>query len=156
MKVQLLRIFPSKESTLGCLFIDNVPECFTLEDEYREIKVKGETRIPAGTYEIQFNKNITPLTKKYRSKYQWFTYHLEIQNVPNFKNVYLHIGNTDDDTEACVLLGDSLVNNQIEVNGVKNGFLGNSKDAFERFYKKVGEHLRQEGCVSLQVIDYTL
>ena len=27
--------------------------CETLEDEYREVKVEGETRIPAGTYEIK-------------------------------------------------------------------------------------------------------
>ena len=151
MKVQLLRFCPSSESTLGQIYIDTKPECFSLEDEYREVKVKGETRIPAGTYEVKFNESITPLTEKYRAKYAWFTYHLEIQNVKNFKNVYLHVGNIDDHTEACILLGDSLTNNQYQ-----DGFLGNSRQAFKRFYKKVGEHLRKGGCVSLQIIDYTL
>jgi hypothetical protein len=151
MDIQLLRTFPSKESTLGCLYVDKEPECFTLEDEYREVKVKGETRIPSGTYEVKFNESLTPLTEKYRAKYPWFTYHLEIQNVRNFKNVYLHVGNTDDHTEACILVGDTLTNNQNQ-----DGFLGHSAQAFERFYKKVGEHLRQEGCVQIQIIDYTL
>ena len=151
LNLQLLRFCPSKESTLGQMYIDTKPECFTLEDEYREVKVKGETRIPSGTYEVKFNETITPLTEKYRAKYHWFTYHLEIQNVKNFKNVYIHIGNTDDHTEACVLLGDTLTNNQYQ-----DGFLGHSTQAFERFYKKIGEHLRLDGCVSLQIIDYTL
>jgi hypothetical protein len=156
MEIQLLRTFPSKESTLGCLYVDHKPECFTLEDEYREVKVKGETRIPSGTYEVKFNESLTPLTEKYRDKYHWFTYHLEIQNVRNFKNVYIHVGNTDSNTDGCVLLGDSLINNQVKVGNVQDGFLGNSGQAFERFYKKVSEHLRQEGCVQIQIIDYTL
>lgn len=156
LQLRLTRFFPSKESTLGAMFIDSEPECFTLEDEYREIKVKGETRIPAGTYTIKFNETLTPLTEKYRAKYPWFTYHLEIQDVKNFKNVYIHVGNTDSNTQGCILLGDSLINNQVKVGNVQDGFLGNSGQAFERFYKKVGEHLRQNGDVEIQIIDYIL
>lgn len=131
MKIQLLRFCPSPESTLGQVYIDNKPECFSLEDEYRKVKVKGDTRIPAGTYEIKFNESLTPLTKKYRGKYPWFTYHLEIQNVNNFKNVYIHIGNTDDHTDACVLVGDTLTNNQYQ-----DGFLGNSTKHLKDFIKR--------------------
>lgn len=156
IQLRLTRFFPSAESTLGAMFIDCEPECFTLEDEYREVKVKGETRIPAGTYKVKFNESVTPLTEKYRAKYPWFTFHLEIQDVRNFKNVYIHIGNDDDDSEGCILLGDSLVNNQYKVGQVVDGFLGNSTQAFERFYKRVGEHLRQGGEVDIQIIDYTL
>jgi ribonucleotide reductase alpha subunit len=34
--------------------------CYSLEDEYREDKILGETRIPEGEYEIKFRNNFTP------------------------------------------------------------------------------------------------
>ena len=41
--------------TDGLLFINKKFECFTLEDEFREVKVKGKTRIPDGTYRNVFS-----------------------------------------------------------------------------------------------------
>ena len=57
MILELLRISSQEDSTNGVLFAvnDNGDReflCYTLEDEYRERKVKGETRIPAGEYAI--------------------------------------------------------------------------------------------------------
>ena len=53
MKLEVIRFSSQSESTLGMLFdVTNGKKflCFTLEDEARETKVKGETRIPAGIY----------------------------------------------------------------------------------------------------------
>ena len=56
MELEVLRFSSQKDSTNGVLF--DVTEgkrkflCYTLEDEYREEKVMGETRIPSGTYNI--------------------------------------------------------------------------------------------------------
>ena len=53
MKLELKRFSSQSDTTLGLLFVDGEFECFTLEDEYREEKVKGEPTIPAGTYKIE-------------------------------------------------------------------------------------------------------
>ena len=45
-------------STIGLLSIDGVPYCATLEDKVRaadEVKIFGETAIPAGTYGVIVN-----------------------------------------------------------------------------------------------------
>mgnify|MGYP001608463751 FL=1 len=52
MKLTLQRINAGKESTIGVLYINGAFAAFTIEDEYRTVKVKGETRIPSGIYKI--------------------------------------------------------------------------------------------------------
>ncbi len=132
MKLALQRIDNDADSTTGYMKINEKFECFTLEDEKRLVKVPKETRIPAGTYRLGLRKIESPKTLQYRQKYDWFVWHIQIMDVPNFKYVYIHIGNTDDDTDACILVGDSVVNQ-----GEIEDFLGHSARAFERFYKKV-------------------
>ena len=57
-KLELYRYSSQKDSTLGLLFITDYETnkkeflCFTLEDEKRDVKVYGETRIPKGEYEV--------------------------------------------------------------------------------------------------------
>jgi hypothetical protein len=55
MKLTLLRISSQIDSTSGILFDSTeYPKflCYTLEDEFRAVKVASETRIPEGTYKI--------------------------------------------------------------------------------------------------------
>lgn len=80
--------------------IENNPFfCNTLEDVVRvlnkkEDKIQGETAIPAGKYQVvmsfsnQFQK-VMPL----------------LLNVPYFSGVRIHSGNTDKDTEGCIIVG---------------------------------------------------
>ena len=53
MKLDVVRTQFGKDATNGMLFIDGVFECFTLEDEVRDVKVHSETAIPLGEYEIK-------------------------------------------------------------------------------------------------------
>jgi len=107
-----------------------------LEDEYRDEKVMKETRIPAGTYQVDIQQTDTPLTLKYQAKYPWFKKHLEIKKVPGFTGVYLHIGNFDADSAGCILVGDNADNNIIGP-----GSISNSTASFKRFYESVYPHL---------------
>lgn len=141
MHLTLYRFSDGKEDTLGLLAIDCDFECFTLEDEFRSVKVKGETRIPAGVYEIQLRKVDSPLTLKYRNKFSWFKYHLQIMDVPNFENVYIHIGNYDTNTDGCVLVGDSSSN---VANDQHRRNIGVSTSTFERVYKKITKALETD------------
>ena len=69
MEILLLRYSDDGDSTMGLLFIDGKFECHTLEDEHRDVKKPGETRIPEGKYKVNFRNERTPLTKKYAAKY---------------------------------------------------------------------------------------
>src|SRR6185369_1457697 len=111
MQITLDRFSDNGDSTLGLLFIDNKFFSFSLEDEYRKVKVPGETCIPEGLYELKIQKTDTPLTIKHRAAYgPWFKYHIEITGIPNFQGVYIHSGSDDSHTEGCLLLGDILYN----------------------------------------------
>lgn len=136
MNVRIERYSRNNESTLGLLYIDGKFECYTLEDEKREIKVPGETRIPSGAYDLRFRQVMTPMTQRYRIKYPFFTWHIQVMNVPGFNYIYLHAGNTDDDTDGCILLGDTANNNKYA-----DGFIGNSSQAFKRVYAKIANNL---------------
>lgn len=134
MELQIQRFKTSDAGTTGLLFIDCEYECTTYEDEYRTVKVKGETRIPSGRYEVELYEINTPLTQKYKKKYHWFTFHLEILNVKDFKNVYIHVGNTGKDTEGCILVGA----------GFNDTGIIDSIKGYTRLYKKLWKTLQNE------------
>ena len=131
MEITNKRIAHTNDSTLGILFIEQHPFGFVIEDEPRIVKVKGETRIPSGRYRLQINNDLTPLTKKYIQRFPWFERHIELKNVPNFSNVYIHVGNTDDDTEGCQVIGfKASINNEEFINE-------RSVDCYKEFYENV-------------------
>jgi hypothetical protein len=83
---------------------------FLLEDEYRhsDAKVMGETRIPAGIYELGILKQDTPLTLKHQNSklYKgWFHFYIEVMDVPKFSGIYFHAGNRDEHTAGCQIPG---------------------------------------------------
>ncbi len=134
MELTLRRFKTSDAGTTGLLFIDCEYECTTYEDEYRSVKVKGETRIPSGRYEVKLYELTTPLTQKYRDKYHWFTFHLEVCNVKDFKNVYIHVGNTGKDTDGCILVGS----------GFSPDGITDSVKAYTKLYKNLWNTLQNE------------
>jgi len=132
MKLEVLRYSDNGESTLGLLKVNGKFFCYTLEDEYREVKVKHKTRIPNGTYKITL-RNEGGMTRRYAAKYPGIHRGmLWVRDVPNFKYIYLHAGNTDDHTSGCLLLGNTANNNQ-----ESNGFIGESRKAYVKLYKAV-------------------
>lgn len=151
MNFILQRFSDNKDSTLGLLFKKGVLypfQCYVLEDEFRESKVSGETRIPAGTYKLVIQKIETPKTLHYRKKYPWFKNHIMLENVPGFIGIYIHVGNTDADTDGCLLLGDSADNNSIAP-----GAVANSTVAFQRFYNNIYEYLDKGNPATIEVRD---
>ena len=89
MRLELHRYSSEKDSTLGLLFLVNDETnkkdflCFTLEDEKREVKVYGETRIPEGTYKIKYRKEggyHNKYSKRFKDMHRGM---LHITDVPN-------------------------------------------------------------------------
>ena len=116
MEIKIKRLHRTEHSTIGELSIDGVFECFTLEDKEREVKIKGETAIAKGTYQVIINrsnrfKKLLPL----------------LLNVPNFEGVRIHSGNSNHDTEGCILVGRTR----------SQDFIGQSRKAFDKLFKKM-------------------
>jgi hypothetical protein len=153
MKLDVVRHQFGKDATNGLLFIDGVFECYTLEDEVRDVKVHSETAIPLGTYEIKF-RNIGGFDNKYRARYGT-TFHkgmLELQDVPNFKYILIHTGNTDEHTAGCLLLGET----QQDLDKGKDGFVGGSGDAYKKMYPKVRDALLNGEKVTIEYSNINL
>jgi len=146
MKINLIRTQFGNDATNGLLFIDEVFECFTLEDQYQDKKVFGETCIPEGTYPVEFRKE-GGFHNRYSTKYDFHKGMLEIKDIPNFKWVLFHLGNTDENTAGCVLVGDT----QQDLDVSKDGFIGSSGNAYKKFYPKVATALEKGESVSLIV-----
>ena len=137
MKLKVLRFSSEADSSSGLLFeetaMGNKFLCYTLEDERRALKVKGETRVPAGTYKIELRKEggfHARYDKKYPGIHRGM---LHVTDVPNFEYILIHCGNTDEHTAGCLLVGDSQENNQITT----NGFIGKSTQAYKRIYPDI-------------------
>jgi len=100
MNLELKRIALKPTYTIGKLYIDGKYFCDTLEDTVRPagVKIKGQTAIAAGTYKVEMTmsnrfKRVLPL----------------LIGVPNFEGIRIHRGNTDIDTEGCILVGENKV-----------------------------------------------
>ena len=155
MKYEVLRISSGKDSTSGMLFeVDNNTRTFlayTLEDEQRDVKVWGETRIPAGTYKLKLRKE-GGFHNRYLGKYG-DTFHkgmIHVQNVPGFEYILWHTGNTDEHTAGCLILGNTQTNNRI----AKDGFIGSSVDAYKFVYPRVAAAIDAGLDVEVTYIDY--
>jgi len=134
MKLTVVRTQFGTDATNGLLFIDSEFECFTLEDEVRDVKVHSETAIPLGKYEIKL-RTVGGFHQKYTERYG-AGFHkgmLELQNVPNFQYILIHTGNTDQHTAGCLLVGET----QQDLDKGKDGFIGGSGDAYKKMYPKV-------------------
>ena len=145
----VLRYLDDGQTTLGMLFVHKKFFAYILEDTYHEVKVPGATRIPAGVYRLDFHREMTPKTQQYREEFPWFDFHLEIKEVPGFRNIYLHVGNTHIDTEGCLLIADG-VNTNSTVKMIQY-----SRLAYERFYKTMSALLRSDAEVHIQIVDET-
>ena len=150
MKLEVIRFSSGTDSTNGLLLevieqgneIDGLWQqkkflAYTLEDEQRDTKVLGETRIPNGIYNLGLRK-----VGGYHARYTKRFPHihigmLHVLDVPGFEYILIHCGNTDEHTAGCLLVGDSQENNQI----TKDGFIGKSTQAYKRIYPRIAEAL---------------
>jgi hypothetical protein len=109
MELELRRIARKGKYTIGRLYVNRVYFCDTLEDAdllyFGKSKIKGKTAIPTGRYEVLLNKYSPTFGKKdpYRELANGCVPLLK--DVPGFSGVRIHIGNTVDDTDGCLLVG---------------------------------------------------
>lgn len=140
MEIVIRHKILSSKSTIGDLFIDGNRFCFTLEDVYRglrqdmdlgtikRIKQAGVTAIPTGTYKVKLT-----MSNRFKKVLP------EILNVPGYSGVRIHAGNTDADTEGCILVGNT---------NPSKDFVGGSQDAI----RSLLAILQGQDNISIQII----
>lgn len=153
MEILVRRFLSNANETLGVMVIDGKPMAWTLEDEHRCKKVYEETRIPAGTYKIGLRTEGGHHDKYGRRAvygHDIAAMHkgmLELQDVPNFKWILIHIGNSDEDTAGCILVGTSPgpIDSQLTV--------VNSVIAYKRVYKTIIDAINKGENVTITIED---
>lgn len=138
MYIQLKREYYTNKSTEGKLYINGEFECHTLEDVDRNLesggeKIYGKTAIPKGTYRIVVTKSVR------------FGKRLPILlNVPQFEGVRIHVGNTSEDTDGCILVG-------LQNKNFTDDFIGQSKLAFDTLFEKIDNSLSKGELVTIEI-----
>ena len=129
MELTLKRFKETDDATLGSLYIGDQFECYTLEDEHRDVKVAGETRIPAGRYKL-VGRPYGGFYNRYKERFKpWHEGMIQLANVPNFDYILIHCGNTEKHTGGCLLVGSDYDENTMTIQS--------SAAAYERLYKKI-------------------
>lgn len=96
MKLELVRYDIDDKRAIGRLMMGGVFVCYTLEDPPRAFKIPGITGIPDGTYDVILNESA-----RFKKRMPL------ILDVPDFRGVRIHCGNTVADTHGCILVGMS-------------------------------------------------
>jgi hypothetical protein len=121
MEIDLHRTKGGEVATLGDFYINTNFVCHTLEDRVRielgQDKIMKETAIPAGRYKIIID---------FSNKFQRLMLH--VLDVPQFTGIRIHKGNTDQNTEGCILLGMNIAGDDL---------ITQSTEAFDLVYPQI-------------------
>lgn len=131
MKISVERFLDDGDTTLSLVKVDNKFLCFGLEDPFREEKVHGQTRIPEGEYRVRVRTHGSfhvrySQDKRFKAKHKGM---LEVLDVPNFKHILIHVGNSNLDTKGCLLVGMGTSLDSMKIS--------NSTKAYKLLYKTV-------------------
>lgn len=124
MDLTLNRMIFTDKSTIGELWLDGKFFCYTLEPTSRSgPKVPAHTAVPAKRYRIALQ-----YSNKFGKKMPF------LMDVPDFEGIMIHPGNFPNDTEGCILTGDT--------RGID--YVGESRVAFDRLFPIIQERSRDK------------
>lgn len=154
MELVVKRFADNGKATLGILYVNGIFECFTVEDEERAEKVKGETRVPEGIYKIALRSE-GGYHNKYKTRYGdmhkgmlciYNQKHWKLENKGmSFQYILIHTGNTEKHTAGCLLTNDA-------VSG-KTFSGSSSRDAYMDLYPKVRDAILNGENVTIEYKD---
>ncbi|EKH7246861.1 hypothetical protein O8W49_000766 [Campylobacter jejuni] len=132
MKVTINRRYTGKTCIIGKFkVLDDEEkilfECFSLEEDKEGLESGKDLRIPEGNYNLKrhspsrFENTLRSITKKDDTMINVYN-----DDVPSSRAILIHWGNTDKDTQGCILLGLTKDNN--------NESVGQSRQACKEFY----------------------
>jgi hypothetical protein len=140
MQIDVKRRIFTDTTTLSDVFVDGKRECWILEDTTRPTgqKVFGKTAIPAGTYGVIINRS-----NRFSALAGHDVFLPLLLDVPGFAGVRIHTGNKPEDSEGCLLPGDTIQNHRIAP--------GTSRPAFVRLFNKIQLALQRKETVILTI-----
>ena len=130
MKLELKRMFFKDTYTIGHLFVDGQYFCDTLEDVPRAVKVQNETCIPTGDYQVSID---------FSNRFQRDMPH--VLDVPGFDGIRIHSGNTDKDTDGCILVGQNKIKGEVI----------NSRDTFNKLFPLMQDAIQEGEEISISI-----
>jgi len=130
MILKLTRTYKGEKYTIGKLYIDTIYQCDTLEDVVRPIKIKHETAIPSGRYQVVINRS-----ERFKKDMPL------LLNVHGFEGIRIHSGNTEADTSGCILVGENKI----------KGKLINSRLTFCKVFALIQSAIRSGEKVFIEV-----
>lgn len=154
MQLELNRFYDDGDTTLGVFSINGKAKCFMIEDQAQTKKVRGETRIPNGTFQVSL-RHAGRFHQRYAKKFPGM--HdgiLCVHNSPDwkiikdgvsFQYVLIHIGNTDDDTAGCLLPNDTATFSTMRGAG--------STTAYKKIYPIIRDALKAGEEVTIKITD---
>lgn len=130
MELVLNRILKTNDYTIGEFSVDGKYLCDTIEDAVRPLpescpntpkgiackckeKVYGKTAVPAGTYKVKLG---------YSNRFRRIL--PQVLDVPHFLGILIHTGNSNKDTEGCIIVGTW--------DGKTENWVSNSRVAFNK------------------------
>ncbi|EOU4980914.1 DUF5675 family protein [Campylobacter jejuni] len=133
MKITINRRYTGKTCVIGKFKVldddDKILfECFSLEEDKEGLESGKDLRIPEGNYNLKrhspsrFENTLRSITKKDDDT----MINVYNDDVPSSRAILIHWGNTDKDTQGCILLGLTKDNN--------NESVGQSRQACKEFY----------------------
>lgn len=146
MDLLLKRIARRNGYTIGHLYVNGVYIFDTLEDQdrlfYNKPKIKGQTAIPCGRYEVVLNSYSPRFGQKEPYKSLCKGCVPLINNVPQFSGVRIHCGNTASDTEGCLLVGKNTIVGKVTESRecfamLMNKYLTPAKERGEKVYIRI-------------------
>lgn len=122
MNLTLVRIQYRDDGVFGFLMDENEQEvAITLEHSYPGINTPFRAKIPLGKYVCKRGLHIL---HSMGSPFETF----QVMDVPGHTNILFHWGNYNPDSEGCILLGESVVEN-----GSRPQMITNSRATFHNF-----------------------
>ncbi|EDC3068777.1 hypothetical protein WCZ05_000564 [Campylobacter jejuni] len=133
MKITINRRYTGKTCVIGKFKVlgddeEILFECFSLEEDKEGLESGKDLRIPEGNYNLKrhspsrFENTLRSITKKDDDT----MINVYNDDVPASRAILIHWGNTDKDTQGCILLGLTKDNN--------NESVGQSRLACKEFY----------------------
>jgi hypothetical protein len=105
MATKIVRVSAGNQTTLSHLYIDDVFQCYLLENLVRDSKIDGITAIPEGDFQLRLNTS-AGMNRGYSERFKGLHEGMiEIHGIPNFSFIFFHLGNRKEDTKGCPLTG---------------------------------------------------
>ncbi|EHN6916907.1 hypothetical protein KJK76_001774 [Campylobacter jejuni] len=149
MKITINRRYTGKTCVIGKFKVlddeEILFECFSLEEDKEGVESGKDLRIPEGIYNLKrhspsrFENTLRSITKKDDDT----MINVYNDDVSSSRAILIHWGNTDKDTQGCILLGLTKDNN--------NESIGQSRLACKEFYDLMyGKDLSN---ISLEIVN---